>query len=83
LIGPLHSEAAFKGYEVAIDQAKKQGGKVLFGGEKWTDVVDGLEGGNWVLPAMIQYESFEGVEIVKKETFAPSEFRVYAVQQST
>ena len=73
LIGPLHSKIAFEGYTKAIEQAKKEGGKILFGGEKWADVEDELKGGNWVVPAMIRYDTFEGIEIVRKETFAPSE----------
>jgi aldehyde dehydrogenase family 7 protein A1 len=76
LVGPLHSQLASEGYETAIKQAKKEGGKILFGGEKWAEVADELKGGNWVIPAMIQYDSFEGIEIVRKETFAPSEFGI-------
>jgi acyl-CoA reductase-like NAD-dependent aldehyde dehydrogenase len=73
LIGPLHSKLAFEGYSKAIEQAKKEGGKILFGGEQWAEVQDELKGGNWVVPAMIRYDTFEGIEIVRKETFAPSE----------
>lgn len=77
LIGPLHSKIAFEGYTNAIEQAKKEGGKILFGGEKWAEVEDELEGGNWVVPAMIRYDTFEGIDIVRKETFAPSELRAW------
>lgn len=76
LIGPLHSKLAFEGYSNAIEQAKKEGGKILFGGDQWAEVQDELKGGNWVVPAMIRYDTFEGIEIVRKETFAPSQLTV-------
>lgn len=74
LVGPLHSEAASKGFLNAIEEAKKEGGKILFGGEKWSGASGELAGGQWVVPTMIQYDTFENIKIVQKETFAPSEF---------
>ena len=67
LIGPLIDEDAVKSYFEAIERAKKEGGKVLYGGERIE--IPGLEKGHYVKPTII--EACPEMEIVKEETFAP------------
>lgn len=64
LCGPLHTAQAVKSYQSAIVEAKKQGGKVLFGG----NVLDHLQG-NYVEPTIIEID--HTADIVKQETFVP------------
>ncbi|MCE9595748.1 MAG: aldehyde dehydrogenase family protein [Planctomycetes bacterium] len=68
LCGPLVTPKAVDEMQAALAQVKKQGGKVLFGGE----VVKGkgaLAGGNFVVPAIVRAEN--EWPIVQEETFAP------------
>lgn len=67
LIGPLIDEGAFKDYNDAIEQAKKEGGKLLYGGSRVK--IHGNEEGFYVEPAII--EARKEMDIVKTETFAP------------
>jgi aldehyde dehydrogenase (NAD+) len=67
LIGPLIDELAVNQYLNAIEQAKAQGGNVLYGAQKLTDA--SLENGFYVLPTLI--EANNDMEIVQHETFAP------------
>ncbi|KAJ9105546.1 hypothetical protein QFC19_003528 [Naganishia cerealis] len=74
LIGPLHGENSIKAYLSAIDDVKSQGGKVLFGGRlleesEYSD--KNMKGGNWILPTICRFDTSEGIDIMKKETFAP------------
>jgi aldehyde dehydrogenase (NAD+) len=67
LVGPLVDQAAVDAFLNAIEEVKKEGGKVLFGGYK-------LEGkknlsGNYVVPALV--EAKNDYKIVQEETFAP------------
>jgi len=64
LCGPLHTKQAVKNYQNAIEAAKRQGGKILFGGK----VLDHMPG-NYVEPTIIEIDS--NADIVKQETFAP------------
>ena len=66
LMGPLIDEPSFKRMQAALEQAKKEGGKV-FGGER--HVVAGNEKGFYVRPAIVEMP--EQTEIVLTETFAP------------
>jgi aldehyde dehydrogenase (NAD+) len=66
LMGPLIDESAFNRMQAALEQAKREGGKV-FGGER--HVVAGNENGFYVRPAIVEMPS--QTEIVLKETFAP------------
>jgi aldehyde dehydrogenase (NAD+) len=66
LMGPLIDAQAFERMQAALDQAKREGGKV-FGGERWT--VAGHEGGFYVRPAIVEMPT--QTPIVLKETFAP------------
>jgi aldehyde dehydrogenase (NAD+) len=67
LVGPLIDKAAFDGMQHALAQAKKEGGKLLTGGQR----VDGkgFEGGYYVHPALVAMPS--QTAIVTHETFAP------------
>ncbi len=67
LVGPLIDENAVKDFENAIDRAKKEGGKVTFGGERLK--LKGLEKGFYVKPAIVEMPSV--TPITCEETFAP------------
>ncbi|KAJ9121970.1 hypothetical protein QFC24_004553 [Naganishia onofrii] len=74
LIGPLHHANSIKSYLSAIEDVKSQGGKVLFGGRlleesEYSD--KNMKGGNWILPTICRFDTSEGIDIMKKETFAP------------
>ncbi|RPH30045.1 MAG: aldehyde dehydrogenase family protein [Bacteroidales bacterium] len=67
LVGPLVDQSAVKAFLHAIDEVKKEGGKVLCGGyllegEKYLS-------GNYVVPALVEAENH--YKIVQEETFAP------------
>ncbi|CAD6555215.1 Glutarate-semialdehyde dehydrogenase [Paraburkholderia hiiakae] len=66
LMGPLIDEQSFARMQSALEQAKREGGKV-FGGERHT--VAGNEKGFYVRPAIVEMPS--QTEVVLKETFAP------------
>lgn len=66
LMGPLHTKAAVKEYLEGIAEIKKQGGKILYGG----DVHKGVnETGNYVLPTLVEISP--EAPIVKTELFVP------------
>lgn len=67
LVGPLIDKAAYDSMQHALDQAQKQGGKVLVGGDRVSDA--GLGEGYYVRPALVSMPMQS--EIVKHETFAP------------
>jgi aldehyde dehydrogenase (NAD+) len=58
---------AVANFTAAIEKAKAEGGKVLFGGEVLND--DQYPSGNYVVPALLEAENH--FEIVQEETFAP------------
>lgn len=62
LVGPLIDPIAVGVFQDAIQRAKKEGGNVLFGGEKAGE-------GNYVIPAIVEAENH--FEVVQEETFAP------------
>jgi aldehyde dehydrogenase (NAD+) len=64
LMGPLVNPAAVTDMMAALDQAKAQGGEVLYGGERRPDI-----GPQHVTPAIVRMPAQS--DIVKKETFAP------------
>jgi aldehyde dehydrogenase (NAD+) len=66
LMGPLIDEGAVADYENAIEAAKAQGGKVLYGGKVLKPV---LGRRTFVLPTIIEIDN--KAEIVQNETFAP------------
>lgn len=63
LVGPVHTPSAIKEYADGIEEIKKQGGKILVGGE----VVK--RDGNFVNPTIVEIEPF--AEITKTELFVP------------
>ncbi|MEM0155202.1 MAG: aldehyde dehydrogenase family protein [Thermoplasmataceae archaeon] len=67
LVGPLIDRVAVDAFLSAIEQAKKEGGKLIYGGNKAK--VEGFDDGYYVNPAIV--EANDRMEIVKKETFAP------------
>ncbi len=66
-VGPLIDKDAVETFTAAIEQVKKEGGRILYGGE----VLDGpgYESGCYVKPAIAEVENH--YEIVQEETFAP------------
>ncbi|HUF82911.1 MAG TPA: aldehyde dehydrogenase family protein [Burkholderiales bacterium] len=66
LVGPLIDRAAFEGMQTALEQARKEGGKV-HGGERVS--VAGCAGGYYVRPALVEMPA--QTEMMHRETFAP------------
>lgn len=63
LVGPLHSKQSVKNYIDGLEEIKKQGGKILYGGKK-------IEGeGNYVMPTIVAID--HNAPIVQNEIFAP------------
>ncbi|NLE74307.1 MAG: aldehyde dehydrogenase family protein [Actinobacteria bacterium] len=75
LVGPLINRAAVDGYLAAIEEAQKQGGRLLCGGRE-KDITQ-LPGGFYVEPTIIEAES--DMPILQQETFAPI---LYALRYS-
>lgn len=67
LCGPVVEEKAVENMMAALEKAKKDGGKILYGGEH----LDSSEYGSdmYVRPAIV--EANPDMDIVKEETFAP------------
>ncbi|KAJ3442789.1 alpha-aminoadipic semialdehyde dehydrogenase [Anaeramoeba flamelloides] len=63
IMGPLHEPRSVENYLNAIESAKKEGGKVLYGGKKLE------KEGNFVEPTIIAID--HKAKIVHEETFAP------------
>jgi aldehyde dehydrogenase (NAD+) len=66
-VGPLIDIDAVLSFSAAIEQAKKEGGKLLAGGNLFTG--EGYDSGCYVQPAIVEMSS--QTNIVKEETFAP------------
>ncbi len=66
-VGPLIDKSSVEDFKLAIELAKKEGGKVLYGGKVLTG--KGYGSGCYVQPAIIEAENH--YEIVQEETFAP------------
>lgn len=66
-VGPLIDKGAVKSFSAALEEAKKSGGKILFGGEVLEG--KGYESGCYVVPAIVEAEN--SYPIVQEETFAP------------
>ena len=66
-VGPLIDIDAVHSFSAAIEQAKKEGGKLLAGGNLFTG--EGYDSGCYVQPAIVEMSS--QTNIVKEETFAP------------
>ncbi|MGB7362950.1 MAG: aldehyde dehydrogenase family protein [Rhodococcus sp. (in: high G+C Gram-positive bacteria)] len=65
LVGPLIDEAAYDGYVAALDEATKDGGDIVAGGER----VAQETGGVYVQPAIVRMPA--QTDVVRRETFAP------------
>jgi aldehyde dehydrogenase (NAD+) len=66
-VGPLIDEVAVGHFLNAVEQLKKEGGKVLYGGKQLKG--NGYESGCYVTPAIC--EAKNTYKIVQEETFAP------------
>ncbi len=66
-VGPLIDKDAVKMFSEALEKVKKEGGKVICGGEVLSG--KGYESGCYVSPAIVEAENH--YEIVQEETFAP------------
>jgi len=66
-VGPLIDIDAVHSFSAAIDQAKKEGGKLLAGGDLFSG--EGYDSGCYVQPAIVEMSA--QTNIVKEETFAP------------
>ena len=64
LVGPMHSPAGVQLFKAAVEDAKKQGGTIEFGGEEMK------REGNFVQPTIVSGLAHDS-EIVHRETFAP------------
>ncbi len=67
LVGPLIDTSAVKTFTLAIEEIKKEGGKIIFGGEVLSG--SGFEAGTYVVPAIAEAQNH--FKIVQEETFAP------------
>lgn len=64
LCGPLHTKGAIKEYEEGLEEIKKQGGKILYGGNRIKS-----KDGNFVEPTIVEID--KKAEILKTELFCP------------
>ena len=64
LLGPLHNKMGLDNYLKGVEEIKKQGGKILYGGKQ----VEGMDG-NYVLPTLVEIS--HDADIVKHEIFGP------------
>src|SRR6056297_771208 len=67
LVGPLIDKGAVEMYQEALEQVRKEGGKIIFGGDVLSG--EGYEAGTYVVPAIAEAENH--YQIVQEETFAP------------
>ncbi len=66
-VGPLIDTSAVKMFVDALSEVKKEGGKIIYGGEVLSG--KGYESGTYVVPALV--EAKNEYKIVQEETFAP------------
>lgn len=66
-MGPLIDKNAVEIMQHALEQVKKEGGKIIYGGEVLRG--QGYENGCYVRPALVEAENH--YKIVREETFAP------------
>jgi aldehyde dehydrogenase (NAD+) len=66
-MGPLIDKETVETMQKALEQVKKEGGEVIYGGEKLSG--KGYESGCYVNPAIVEAENH--FSIVQEETFAP------------
>lgn len=63
LMGPLHTKSGVQEFVEGLEEIKKQGGKIAYGG----NVMEGE--GNYVEPTLIEID--KNAEILKTEFFVP------------
>ena len=66
-VGPLIDKDAVDMFTKALERAKSEGGRIIYGGEKLSG--QGYESGCYIKPAIVEAEN--SYEIVQEETFAP------------
>ncbi len=66
-VGPLIDKDAVKMFTDALGEVKKEGGKIIYGGEVLSG--KGYDAGTYVTPALVEAEN--NFRIVQEETFAP------------
>ncbi|MFP4023094.1 MAG: aldehyde dehydrogenase family protein [Thiohalospira sp.] len=76
LVGPLIDHYSVDAFKHAVNEVKKEGGKILFGGNILES--DKYSSGNYVVPAIAEAENH--YNIVQEETFAPI---VYLIKYKT
>ena len=64
LLGPLHNQNAVNIYSRAIEKAKQEGGRILTGGNVYSNMP-----GNYVEPTLI--ESNQNMSVIQEENFVP------------
>ncbi len=67
LVGPVIDKNAVSVFSKALEELKKEGGKLIFGGEVLSG--SGYEAGTYVVPAIAEAQNH--FKIVQEETFAP------------
>jgi aldehyde dehydrogenase family 7 protein A1 len=67
IMGPVHTKGAIKEYMEGLEEIKKQGGKILYGGNRIES--EGLKEGNYVEPTIV--EIAKDAAIVNEELFVP------------
>ncbi len=76
LVGPLIDHHSVDAFKYAVNEVKKEGGKILFGGNVLE--TDKYSSGNYVVPAIAEAKNH--YNIVQEETFAPI---VYLIKYKT
>ncbi|MBL4698381.1 MAG: aldehyde dehydrogenase family protein, partial [Phycisphaerales bacterium] len=71
LMGPLINEQSVVGYEYAVKTACEQGGKLLTGGTRVTNLEGDLATGHFVTPTIIRAPEGNDLPMALEETFAP------------
>lgn len=71
LVGPLITPAAVVKYEAAVRTAKEQGGVVLVGGKRPSNLPAALSRGHFVEPTIVAAPPDNNLPIAREETFAP------------
>lgn len=67
IMGPLHTKGAIKEYTEGLEEIKKQGGKIIYGGNRIE--TPELKAGNYVEPTIV--EIAKDAPIVNEELFVP------------
>jgi len=65
ICGPVHTKAAVKEYLEGIENIKKEGGTILYGGKE----IEEMKPGNYVYPTIVAIDS--KAKILKEELFVP------------